>query len=290
MRRAWLPAVVLGAAVAAEAGQSIPLGGDLAGVLGRVGARVEEFYARARTVTSKETARFYQLESDFRASAPPRQLVYELRWTWDPPLDGTSPEASVVRRLVTVNGRPPRPKDEPRCEDPKDVTPDSLSMLLPANHDDYEFKLAGASRVDNRTSISIDFRSISKEKSSAEWNDTCVNLTVPRTRGRIWVDAANFDVLRLDQHLPGMVDFEASPDIARRFGTLHMALERHDSSIRYREVRFDDPQETLTLPRLIETTSIWRGIGVARHRRTQEFSDYRRFITGARILGDEDLR
>ena len=81
-----------------------------------------------------------------------------------------------------------------------------------------------------------------------------------------------------------MVDFEASPDIVRRFGTLHMALERHDSSIRYREVRFDDPEETLTLPRLIETTSIWRGLGIVRHRRTQEFSDYRRFITGARIL------
>ena len=69
-----------------------------------------------------------------------------------------------------------------------------------------------------------------------------------------------------------------------------MALERHDSSICFREVKFDDPQETLTLPRLVETTSIWRRSGIVRNRRTQEFSDYRRFITGARIVGADEIR
>jgi hypothetical protein len=71
---------------------------------------------------------------------------------------------------------------------------------------------------------------------------------------------------------------------------MHMSLERYDSSIRYRAVRFDDPDETLTLPRLIETTTVWRGAGIHRNRMTQQFSDYRRFITGARIVGADDVR
>jgi hypothetical protein len=128
---------------------------------------VEEFYARAdgdlqETVTSA-------LESDFRPAGLPRRLVYELRVAWDPPPDGgPPPEASVLRQLLTVNGRPPRPRDEPQCTDPKDVAPDTLSMLLPRNRDDYEFSLGGEARVDNRASVTIDFRSVSKETPEVE--------------------------------------------------------------------------------------------------------------------------
>ena len=54
--------------------------GGLAPVLARISARVEQFYSRARTVTSRETVLFQQLESDFRPMGFARRLVYELRW------------------------------------------------------------------------------------------------------------------------------------------------------------------------------------------------------------------
>jgi hypothetical protein len=279
--------LVLAGVAAVEAAQSGPRSVDLSALLGRVTARVEEFYARARTVTSTETVRFQQLKADFQPDGLARRLVYDLRLAWEPSPDGgPPPEASVLRQLLTVNGRPPRPRDEPHCTDPKDVAPDTLSMFLPPNRDDYEFAAGGEARVDNRASVIIEFRSVSKEPPEVEWDDDCVRVSVPGlTRGRIWIDAATHDVLRLDEHLTRFFDFRTSTRIARLTGETHMALERYDSSIRYRAVKFEDPDEILTLPRVIETTTVWRGGGTRRTRMTQEFTDYRRFITGARVVG-----
>jgi hypothetical protein len=253
---------------------------------------VEQFYARARTVTSRESVRFQQLETDFRPVGFARRLVYELRLAWDPEGDGASPiEAKVLRQLMTVNGRPPRPKDEPECTDPEGVSSDALSMLLSQKRDVYEFTAAGPVRFENRAALAIDFRNVSKEPPEITWTEDCVRVTVPgRTKGRIWIDAETFDVLRLDEHLTGMFDFPTSERIARRNGVFRMALERYDSSIRYHEVSFEDPQERLTLPRRVETTALWSGLGTRRYLITQEYSDYRRFVTGGRVVPADAVR
>jgi hypothetical protein len=175
--------------------------------------------------------------------------------------------------------------------DPKDVSPDALAMLLPQNRGDYEFKLAGQTRVEGRAGVMIDFRSISKEKPEIVWTEKCVRVSLPgHTRGRLWIDAETDDVLRLDEHLTGMFDFPTAPQVARRGGPLHMVIERADSSIRYRAVTFQDPEETVMLPRLIETTTVWRNAAVNRMRMTQQFSEYRRFVTDARILTGDEVR
>jgi hypothetical protein len=292
--RSW--PVCAGALIAALASTASaqPAAGSagLEGLLSRIGARVEQFYARARTVTSRESVRFQQLESDFRPVGFARRLVYELRLAWDPDADGSSPiEAKVLRQLMTVNGRPPRAKDEPECTDPESVSSDALSMLLAQKRDVYEFTAVGPVRLDNRAALAIDFRNVSKEPPEITWTEECVRVTVPgRTRGRIWIDADTFDVLRLDEHLTGMFDFPTSEKIARQNGVSRMALERYDSSIRYREVTFDDPPETLTLPRRVETTSVWSGLSTRRVFITQEYSDYRRFVTGGRVVPADAVR
>ena len=286
-------AVALIAAVAASASAQPSAGpAGLEALLARISARVEQFYARARTVTSRENVRFQQLESDFRPVGFARRLVYELRLAWDPDADGSSPiEAKVLRQLVTVNGRPPRPKDEPECTDPEGVSSDALSMLLAQKRDVYEFTAAGPVRLDNRAALAIDFRNVSKELPEVIWTEECVRVSVPgRTRGRIWIDAETLDVLRLDEHLTGMFDFPTSERIARRQGVFRMALERYDSSIRYHEVAFDDPQETLTLPRRVETIAVWSGNGTRRNLITQEYSEYRRFVTGGRVVPADAIR
>jgi hypothetical protein len=289
--RSWpVCAAALVAAAASAAAQ--PASPGLESLLARISARVEQFYARARTVTSRESVRFQRLETDFRPVGFARRLVYELRLAWDPEGDGASPiEAKVLRQLMTVNGRPPRPKDEPECTDPEGVSSDALSMLLSQKRDVYEFTAAGPVRFENRAALAIDFRNVSKEPPEITWTEDCVRVTVPgRTKGRIWIDAETFDVLRLDEHLTGMFDFPTSERIARRNGVFRMALERYDSSIRYHEVSFEDPQERLTLPRRVETTALWSGLGTRRYLITQEYSDYRRFVTGGRVVPADAVR
>jgi hypothetical protein len=292
MRPVAACAIVVAALSASAAGRQPGAPLELSERLANIGARVEEFYARARTVTSRERVRLHTLEPDLRSAGRARELVYELRVAWDPPLDGDAPaDATVLRQLLTVNGRPPRSKDEPQCMDPKSVAPDSLAMLLAHNRDDYEFKLAGTARTDGRASMMIDYKSVSKEPPSVSWKEDCATVSLPgRTRGRLWVDTQTDDVLRLDEHMVGMFEF-ATPRERQRFGVpLSMVIERADSSIRYRQVAFQEPDETLMLPRLIETTTVWRNAAVNRVRMTQEFSDYRRFVTDGRIVVDGDVR
>jgi hypothetical protein len=286
MRRSPLCAAALVAAAAGVTAQPVAEDSGLAPLLARVSARVEEFYSRARTVTSRETVRFQQLAGDFSPVGFARQLVYELRLAWDPQADGSSPlEAKVLRNLMTVNGRPPRPKDEPECTDPESISSDHLTMLLPQKRGEYVFTPGAPARLDNRPATTINFRNVSKDTPEVVWTEDCVRVSVPgRTRGRIWIDAETLDVLRIDEQLTGIFDFPTSDRIARRQGILHMSLDRYDFTVRYQEVKFADPEETLTLPRRVEITSAWRGLGTRRNRITQEYSDYRRFVTGGRIV------
>src|SRR6185503_17585440 len=98
----------------------------------------------------------------------------------------------------------------------------------------------------------------------------------------VWIDAETFDVLRVDERLTGRMDFRI-PDDQRRFGFGDvLVLERHDTSIRYKPVAFQDPEERMLLPESIDTLTIYRG--AQSHRSKQVFSNYRRFVTGGRLV------
>src|SRR5688572_24187708 len=54
-------------------------------LLSRIGARVEEYYARARTIVCTETVVLQPLAHDLSADGRARRLVYELTVEWEPP-------------------------------------------------------------------------------------------------------------------------------------------------------------------------------------------------------------
>jgi hypothetical protein len=54
-------------------------------------------------------------------------------------------------------------------------------------------------------------------------------------------------------------------------------------TIRYKTVVFRDPDEVLLLPESIDSFTLIRG-GLQSARRNQTFSDYKRFVTGGRVL------
>jgi hypothetical protein len=198
---------------------------------------------------------------------------------------GTLPEPSVLRHLVAVNGRPPKEGEEPGCMDPKPVTPEPLMMLLPREREDYAFTLAGTTRVDGREAVMIDFKGAAPGPPEITWTKECVSVSLPgRVRGRMWVDAQTYDVLRLDEHLVGLFDFAVPREHQRRGAARAMTIERADSSIRYRRVDFEDPPESLMLPARVDTVTVFRGNGIQRTRISQRFSDHRRFVADVRVL------
>jgi hypothetical protein len=52
-------------------------------------------------------------------------------------------------------------------------------------------------------------------------------------------------------------------------------------------ITFADPDETLTLPISVDSLTVVRNAGTPRVRKTQRFSNYRRFITGGRIVDQQ---
>jgi len=278
---------ILGAIVAISLGTvGAAPADDLPSILARVGRQVEAYYSRARSIVCTERVVLQPLRSDFTPTALARHLDYELRIEWDPPAPGqTSGEAHIVRRLVSIGGRPAGPRDEPGCYDPKPVTPEPLAMFMPAEAERYVFTLGSATQSGGRPALVVDYREPSRREATITWKDDCATIDAPgNTRGRAWIDAETGDVLRLDEWLVGLVDVPVPRAQQRTGGPLTMTVERADSSILYRPVRFTDPDETMLLPSSVETFTIVRNAGDPRLRTSQTFSDYKRFVTGGRLV------
>ncbi len=251
----------------------------------RVGDYVERYYARAQSIMVDENVIIQPLGLDLRVDGFARRLTYELRVEWVPDATDEESPAKVTRQLLAVNGRPPRAGQEPQCLDPRSTSPEPLAFLLPDRREKFTFKAAGLGRVGDRSAMMIDFRSVKPEAPKVEWKEECVSIDLPgRARGRLWVDPETSEILRLDEGIIGLVDIPVPAKQQRAGGSTFMTIERADSTIRYRRVPFRDPDETLVLPSSIDTVTIVKNSGSPRTRISQSFTNYRRFVTGSRIV------
>ena len=142
----------------------------------------------------------------------------------------------------------------------------------------------------NRTALMIDFASVDRRSNPELINDPsghddCFDWSGHiASRGRVWVDAMNYDVLRVERGLGGPVDVKVPALIQRRHPLdSWVVIVRDDVTIRYKTVVFSDPDEVLLLPESIVSFTEVRG-GLESTRRNQTFSDYKRFVTGGRVL------
>ncbi len=263
-------------------------GPDVEAVLQRIQASVERFYSRAQHVMADVRVRVRPMGRDFRSTGRGRNLLYEMRveWAAGADTDTPAPEPVVMRTLLEANGRPAAPEDEPVCADPEPFSEEPLAIFLPAKRQDYVFTWSGREREAGRETDVLEYRLRHDEEPTIEWDGLCVSIDLPgHTRGRVWADAETGDVLRLDERLRGMYEFPVPREQRRRGMRRTMAIESSNSTVRYRRVAFSDPDETLLLPASSESMTIWRNAGVARQFITHEISNYRRFVTGARIVG-----
>lgn len=289
------PIRLIGAAVlilhagAASAGQREDPAAKLAEVLRSTGARLERWFSRAQTVISTEAVSIQPLGPDMAPDEPPRRLMFELRLAWDP--DRLGPfgvsDVAVLRQLLTVNGRSPRTSDarDPGCMDPKSVSAEPLTMLLPARLPESRFSLAGETRVRGRAALMIDYQGGGTREPDIVWTRDCVTVSLPgRSRGRVWLDAESYDVLRVDDRLTTRFEFDVPREFVRRGAAPSMIIERADSSVRYARVEFDEPRETIMLPESVDTVTVIRGTATQRVRIIHRLSNHRRFLTDSRLV------
>jgi len=288
-------AVAAAVTVVSAAGQS-NAAVDLPGLLARIGERVEAYYARAQSTVYLETVRVQRMSRNFTPEPFTRVLAYELRVQRDATFDGSPPEPNVLRQLKTVNGRVPKQDREPsrepsrgasreaECFDPKETALDSLSFLLPHHQNESRFSYKGSGRLDGRAVAIVDYAPLSTAALEATWIDGCGSFDAPsRTTGRIWVDIAAGDVLRMDERVRGPIEIGIPEPQRQSNSSASVPFEYGETSIRYKTVAFTDPDETVLLPESVETLSVLSGPFLST-RITHRFSGYQRFVTAARVI------
>jgi hypothetical protein len=295
VRRILAAGAIAAALVVATVGARAQTPPDIDTLLARVSERLTQYYKRAQSLVCTEKSIVQPLSGDFAQRGLPRTIESELRI--EPDLangdDETALAASFVREILKINGKPPREKDKrdrSRCTDPNPLTTEPLAFLLPANRKGYRFSVAGYGKGKDRESLIIEFVTPREEGDgkiveNSRGIEDCFSVSIPTaTRGRVWVDAKTYEVTRMESHLAGLGDVKSTFDQQRKHNLpSFMTIERYDTAIRYRSVRFSDPEEALLLPESIETVAIWRN-GLESTRRRQEYSGYRRFLTAGRIV------
>jgi hypothetical protein len=134
----------------------------------------------------------------------------------------------------------------------------------------------------------IDFRSRETGKPVMKEHerdrDDCFSFSMPGgTKGRVWIDSSTHDVVRVEERLVGPVDFRPPASLLRRPEMPPIVtLDRYDRYVRYKPVHFDEPSETMLLPEQVDEITVFRPGGG--HRTVQSYSNYKRFLTGGRII------
>ena len=286
MRWTVLPAIVLTAVTVTA--QEPP---DIDTILARVGERIADYYRRAQNVVCTEKTTVQPVGRDYSPVGFARVTEYELRVEAD--ADGGEAEAKVVRELLRVNGKAPRErdkKDRAGCTDANPLSTEPLAFLLPAHRSEYTFASRGFGKGKDRRALVIEFTSVKPEGTGEISEDPrghadCFTWSLPVVmKGRVWIDMASYQVLRVEQRMAGLANISVPVKLQQKHNLdNNIVVERHDTTIRYRTVPFHDPDEAMTLPESIDTLIVVRG-GLESLRSQQTFTNYRRFMTTGRLV------
>ena len=269
-------------------------GHDIDALVSQVGERVAAYYQRAQRLVCTERSTVVPIGKDWSLQGFARTVESELRVEMEEADGDTLPAARVTRQIRRVNGREPSARDtrdRSGCTDPTPLSPEMLNFLLPGYRDDYRFTAVRDGRERNRAALIIDFASAERtsrpELIEDEYgHDDCFDWKGPvAVAGRVWVAADTRDVLRLDRRVTGPTDVRVPARLQRKYQfSPWLTIDRDDLTMRYKEVAFSDPDETIVLPESVESITILRS-SLQSTRRTQVFSDYRRFLTTSRVKG-----
>jgi hypothetical protein len=267
---------------ASGAARSNEAAGGLAALMEQVGDRVRDYYDRVTSILCTETVSQQELRRNLKPQGKPRETVYDLMVVREPAADrfGES-NIQIERKLKTVNGRPVGKSEPPGCTDPKSITAEPLSFLLPGYQPAYRFTASSDAGDGPPGAIVVEYEQIRREPVQVKWDGLCFDAKGGGVAGRIWLDASSRDVIQLDMRLTD--SFRVPPPPSLMYEILPVRVERSEVRIVFAHVDFQDPPETLLLPESMTTLTVFSGAPSLRT--IQTFSGFRRFMAEAKVKG-----
>jgi hypothetical protein len=291
-------ALLLGANAAArgqeeEAAPARPPADErLARILARAGEGVARYQAGLFHIAFTETLRYEELRKDMTPKKS-KEFIFDtvvLREELSTGEDDYYPMS--VRRLKTVDGK--RAKGDGGREAGYGRNVASLAFLLPKNRGLFEFTLEGEEAVDGRPAYRVRLLRPGQGEPRVVWQRRLLGMSfraIAPTVYKLWVDAENFDVLRVEYDLLAPFEFDSPRAIGvgplGRIGPsrrLRYAVEHY--AVRFRRQQFKDPEQTLLVPESAEWLTVIEGANRPRTRATLRFSDYRRFRSDVKVIDE----
>lgn len=257
----------------------------LAEILERAGEAVVRYHAELSSIAYTETLTQQDLRKDM---TPERSKVnvYDnviARET----LSEDEFYPRDIRRLRTADGRP-NDKLAKQVEAVRGVSVASLHLLTPRYREFYRFTLEGEGLVDGRRAYRIRVERPGKSEPGDALRALLASMhfhPFAPSFVTVWVDAENYDTLRVESRLVAPFEFPRAPGA---FGlTRRVKYERHDYAVRFRRVRFKDPEQMLLVPVEVERLSVMEGVREPRRRTTIRYTDYRRYRSDVKVVEEE---
>ena len=242
------------------------------------GEYVQRYYDRAQSLLATEVMVVAPLDRDMDHEGYMWQMTNEVRFE---PGSATGPPR-ITRRLLTAKPPSLGPPFQNDCLEPTSFSVDPLALLLPAERAKFRFSTGRRETLGGIRTVRIDFNPLMREPADVYWQGKCgIIRSVGLTRGKVWVDPSNGEVLRYQDELPDSIRLPGPPD---KNAPRSFTLQRFDTTVDYKRFVFTEPEETLLLPARVESVSAIHGSGVPRIRIVRTFSDYRRFLGSARVI------
>ena len=237
----------------------------LARILSRVGEAVERYQRGMFSIKFVETVRREELREDLTPKKS-KEYVYEsvtLRENFSDAEDDYF--ARTVRRLKAVDGKPAKKTEKGGAGAAATDwdRQDFLNFLLPKSQKLYQFSFEGEETLRGRQTFRLGALRPGEGEPRVEWKGHSFLAFAPG-KMTVWVDAETFDVLQVESHLVREFEFE-SPRVFSagpfgRFGpSRKLRFARQDYAVRFRPVRFKDPEQTVLLPEYAEWLTVIEG-------------------------------
>jgi hypothetical protein len=263
----------------------------------KIGERVKENLDSMFSVAFSESIRMQELKADMSAKGRQKHFFYESILTNRPAsANAANYQPVFIRTLKSINGKPIKGQtsvEVSKCEEtnPQPTYEDPLAFLLPKNQSNYIFSYGGEANLEGRESIVlfVSEKPVSEPLAVVE-KDDCLFLSRPlQIKGKIWVDSKTYDVIQTQWEqaenfstvLPKKTVKKGIIPLLRPAVTL--SYDKQDFTIRFRRVKFENPDQTLLLPYSSESVWITKGMKLEGMRTEIEYTRYRTFKTNVEV-------
>jgi hypothetical protein len=269
---------------------------QLGPLLSRLGARIQRYTDEITGLSWTETVRTEDLDENLKPKGKAKEYVYEVIVTRRP--SAQNPQETtllVARTLKTLDGKPQKESDlkRSRCRDtnPRPVYRVPLDFLLPAEQSKYVFSLIGESELRGQKTLVVSVFSVARgETPTFKIEDNCLRLTgaLPM-EGRLWIDPKTEEIIQISWQLENPVEGKAGAGVSMKGPFIvfrpsrGLRYERNETTTQFMRLDFQNPDQTLLVPRESETLSLLRGASHPGFHSTTKYTEFKRFLTDVKV-------